>query len=86
MSQNKNGGDSRGTLYRVISGEMTFSYDNVYVLQQGEGKVYIYTYLQDKCAQFSVHITENLGLVSPGWIISSHITLASLLYFHGSML
>ena len=55
-SQNKNGVDSRGilrgTLYRVVSVEMAFSYDNVYILQQG-GKV---RYLQDKCAQFCVHI------------------------------
>jgi len=34
-SQHKNGGDSRGTLYRVVLGEMAFSYDNIYMLQQG---------------------------------------------------
>ena len=33
-----------GTLYRVVSGEMVFSYDNVYILQQREGEVYILTY------------------------------------------
>jgi len=43
-SQNKNGGNSRGTLYRVVLVEMVFSYDNVYILQQGEGEVYILTY------------------------------------------
>jgi len=34
-SQHKNGGDSGGTLYRVVLGEMVFSYNNVYILQQG---------------------------------------------------
>ena len=55
MSQHKNGGDSVGTLYRVVLEEMAFSYDNIYILQQG-GRWGIYTYLQDKCAQFCVHI------------------------------
>jgi len=43
MSQHKNGSDSRGILYRVVSGEMVFSYDNVYILQQG-GRLGIHTY------------------------------------------
>jgi len=44
MSQNKNSVDSRGTLYRVVLGEIAFSYDNIYILQQGEGEAYILTY------------------------------------------
>ena len=44
MSQNKNSVDSRGTLYRVVLGEIAFSYDDIYILQQGEGEVYILTY------------------------------------------
>jgi len=65
----------------VVLGEMAFSYDNVYIIA-AKGKVR-YTYLQDKCAQFCVHIKT---IVSPGWIISLHITLTSLLYLHGFML
>jgi len=34
-SQHKNGRDNSGTLYREVLGEMAFSYDNVYILQQG---------------------------------------------------
>jgi len=43
MSQNKNGSDSRGTLYRVVLREMAFSYVNVYILQQ-LGRWGIHTY------------------------------------------
>ena len=48
--------------------EMAFSYDNVYILQQGEGEVYILT------GQMRAVLRpyQNLGLVSPGWIITSH--------------
>ena len=65
-SQNKNGVDSRGilrgTLYRVVSVEMAFSYDNVYILQQGEGEVYILT----RQMRAVLRPYQNLGLVSPG--------------------
>jgi len=49
---------------------------------KGEGEVYILT--RQMRAVFRPY--QNLGLVSPGRIISHHITLTSLLYLHGAML
>ena len=66
MSQHKNGGDNVGTLYRVVLGEMAFSCDNVYILQQG-GKIYILT--RQMCAV--LHPYQNLGLVELFHIITS---------------
>jgi len=51
MSQHKNGGNSGGTLYTVVLGEMAFSYDNVYILQQG---VCILTYKTNACNFVSI--------------------------------
>jgi len=50
-----------------------------------KGKVR-YTYLLTRQMHAVLHPYQNLGLVLPGWIISHHITLTSLLYFHGSIL
>ena len=64
---------------------MAFSYDNVYILQQG-GRWGILTHKTNACSFASI---PNLGLVSPGWIISHHyITLTNLLpsLSNGSML
>ena len=58
------------TFYRVVLGEMVFSYDNVYILQQG-GRWDIHTYLQDKCAQFCVH-TDRSGFAWLDYFASSH--------------
>jgi len=59
-----------------------FNYDNVIYCNKGEGEIYILT----RQMHAVLHSYQNLGLVSPGRIISCHIMLTSLLYLHGSML
>jgi len=53
-----------GILYGVVSGEMAFIYDNVYILQQG-GRWRILT----RQMREVLRPYQNLSLISPGWII-----------------
>jgi len=44
-----------------------------------KGKGEVYTYLFTRQIRAVLHPYQNLGLVLPGWIISRHIMLTSLL-------
>ena len=71
MSQHKNGGDSVGTLHREMC---HFAMIMLIYSNKGPGETYILTY---KTILYSY---RNLGLVSPGGIISHcYITITSLL-------
>ena len=67
-------------VYRVVLGGVAFSYDNVYIIQQGGKCIAILT----RQMRTVLRPYQNLGLVLLRWIISRHITLSNLLssWFH----
>ena len=76
MSQHKNRGNSRETLYTVVVGEMAFNYDNFYISSKGS-EAYILT----RQMHAVLHLYQNLGQVSlSGIILHCHIMLIGLLH------
>ena len=74
-SQNKNGGDSWGLCTEWYWEKWRLAMITFIYCGKGEGEVYILT----RQMRTVLRSYQNLGLVLPGWIISCHITLTSLL-------
>jgi len=85
MSQNKNGSDSRGLYTEWYQERWHLAMIMFIYCSKGEGEAYTYL-LTYKPMCIILHPYQNLGLVSPVWIILGHITLNSLLYLHSFML